>query len=131
MARIEWVHARLLQWAAWKASRDAKQSGFPKVNVIGRWWEPPNGREAQAFIPIDDTEAFATEQAVRGLDTRLQETVEQHYIASGSMSDDARALGCSISTVHARIEEAHRKLREAFDQRDPNRTPDKPGFYQL
>jgi DNA-directed RNA polymerase specialized sigma24 family protein len=128
MARIEWVEQRLQLWARWRSQRGAGQSGFARTNILARWWRPPNNREAEAHIPVDEVEAFATDQAVRELDVHLRDTIEQVYLGSGSVGDDAARLGCSVSTVHARISTAHKRLRVSLDTRDPQRTPDTPGF---
>ncbi len=129
MARIEWVHERLHRWAIWKTARSGRQGGFPKSNVIARWWQPPNNREPEAHVPIDDAEAWATDKAVQALDDVHRRTLECFYLETASTTAVAKTLCAPISTIKARIATAHRKLREALDENvRAGRAPALPSF---
>ncbi len=114
MARIEWVEERLLNWARWISRKKDRGQGYPTQNVLARFWMGGRYREAEAHIPINDVEAFATHKAIEQLPAHLRDTVHQVYLTDGSVTDDAATLGCAVSTVHARVEEAHRRLNEAL-----------------
>lgn len=117
MAKIDWIEKRLENWARWRLKRSANALGFPKQNVLARFWSPPRNREAVAILPVDENEAWTLEQCIGALPLVLKQTVEQRYLTTGSVTDDANALGCGVSTVHARIEDAHRRLAEALNVR--------------
>lgn len=112
MARIERIDRQLENWARWRLERDARTVGFPRRNILAMFWQPPRHREAVAIIPIDEAEAWTMEQCVQRLAPVLRKTVVQCYLTTGSVADDAMALGCATSTVHMRIEQAHRLLQE-------------------
>jgi len=117
MAKIEWIERRLENWARWRLKRSGHALGFPKQNVLARFWQPPRYREAVAILPVDEAEAWTMEQCIGGLPAILKDTVEQRYLTTGTVTDDAKALRCGVSTVHARIEDAHRLLAEALNAR--------------
>ena len=116
MAKLEWIERRLGNWVRWRTQADRRSGGYPKANILARWKEgwQTRGREAVAYVPINDAEAWATDKAIKALPTYLRETVEQCYLQSCSVTEDAVALGCSVSTVHARVSEANAQLAAAL-----------------
>jgi len=118
MAKSDYVEQRLLNWALWKM-RPGGRLGHAAVN-----WSsldtPTGSGYREAAIPVSDCEAADTDAAIKQLPKHLQETVHEHYCGKHTdIPNQARLLGCSVSTVHARIDHAHRLLAAHFrDKRD-------------
>lgn len=108
MARLPDIERRLLNWARWKIGCTSGGLGYAATAMRER--VDGEGYDAQAHIPTVDTEAEQTEQAVQALDGRLRMTVETFYIDGGSERKKLAKLCCSKTTLHARIDEAHRAL---------------------
>jgi hypothetical protein len=114
MAKIDVIELRLLNWARWKM-RSGGMLNYAGVNYqsVGS-----SSGYREAVIPIVDCEADETEAAIQQLDVRLRDTITVHY--TGNFIDaayQAKTLGCAVSTLHARISEAHRKLFDYFEAR--------------
>lgn len=115
MPRIDWVEARLVNWARWKLGRSEGGISFsraqPGVLRGGSGY-------ATASVPILDAEAADTDDAVMQLyPGGLRLTVIEVYCGRGGMDDHARELACSVSTIHARIVQAHEQLAEHWRAR--------------
>jgi len=108
MARLPDIERRLLNWARWKIGCTSGGLGYASVAIVERI--DLKGWDSQAHIPTVDTEAEQTEQAVQALDGRLRMTVVTFYIDGGSERKKLAKLCCSKTTLHARIDEAHRAL---------------------
>jgi hypothetical protein len=121
MARIEDIERRLLNWARWKAGGRSGGLGYSAINlqaaVVG------GGRDGyrEATIPTNDCEADETDQAVLALPSELRRTVEVVYVEGGGMAQKARRLCCAEPTVHARIDQAHRKISRWLADQDASR----------
>ena len=115
MAKIEAIERRLENWARWKM----RAGGH--LNYAGVNWETlGDGRSGyrEAVIPIDDCEAADTDAAIQLLPRHLQDTLTEHYTGEhADIPSQAKKLGCAVSTVHARIEDAHRRLSQHFHER--------------
>ena len=66
MARIEWVKARLDNWARWVTQRQVGGSGYPKQAAFARGARSPQSTDSM-MVPIDDIEASRTHAAVESL----------------------------------------------------------------
>lgn len=112
MARIEDIERRLLNWARWRLGATRSPLGYAQAQfgerVDGEGWDAP------AVIPTVDAEAAETDRAVGALDSRLRRTVEVAYLHGGGIARKLQMLACSRATLHARIDEAHRKLSGWF-----------------
>lgn len=53
-----------------------------------------------------------THAAVSALSMRLANTVVVHYLLRLSLAEQAERLSCQVSTVHARLEQAHREIAQ-------------------
>lgn len=119
MAKIDYIEHRLLNWARWKM----RQGG--SLNYAGINWDF-EGRSGyrEAVIPINDCEAADTDEAIHKLPQHLQETLVEHYTGETvDIPSQAERLGCGVSTVHARIDEAHQRLATYYRMRaDADRT---------
>lgn len=108
MAKIEYVEHRLRNWALWKAGRSlhagagAAQDGMPR--------EP----WADAPLPVCDPEAVETEQAVQALPEVLCRTIVVHYLGGGNERRRLELLDIGKTTLHERIDAAHRHLANWF-----------------
>jgi len=119
MARIEWVRLRLNNWALWKERESSGGLGWSTQSVL---LSEPGGRDGyrESIVPVDDVDAGLTNTAVESLKpTRghLYETLQLMYPKGKGVVEAARILGCAHSTIHARLEEADRALREWFNAR--------------
>lgn len=116
MARIEWVHFRLLNWSRWLLTQGMGPLGFARSEpsqAVGGDPQP----WAEAPVPTNAIEASETHDAVQLLPGELRATVVQYYTGKGTETDHMRKLYCSRATLHARIERAHKLLGEHFEVR--------------
>jgi hypothetical protein len=130
VARIEWVKARLDNWARWVTQRDSGGTGYPKQSAFARAAGSATSTDT-AVIPIDDIDASRTHDVVERLHWERQElwlTLQCHYIGSPwakanrrrPMSTDEAAGLMSITrrTVQARLELADAVLAGMLQQRE-------------
>lgn len=117
MARLEDVERRLLNWARWVHMQGSDGAlGYAEVRLGG---DGVGQRAAyrEASIPVIECEAAETDQAVKALPGELRATVVTVYTASGTRTDHLRVLHISLSTLKARIGEAHRLMSRYFADR--------------
>lgn len=65
MARIEWVRARLENWARWCAQQENSGLGYPTQTAFARLGG--KGSRSEVALPILSLEAAETDQAVKSL----------------------------------------------------------------
>lgn len=109
MARDERMDALLREWAQWVDSGDG--SGFSTMSVLHPDWTPPGGGLLPTLKVAKRTGVEATHGAVGKLSLRLRNTLVVHYVLKLPVERQAERLGCEVSTVHARVADAHRQLR--------------------
>ncbi|WP_418132511.1 antiterminator Q family protein [Variovorax sp. 375MFSha3.1] len=117
MARIEWVKARLENWAMWKARGEAGGLGWSSQSAF---LNEPAGGYRQSRIPIDEVDASVTDQAVESLkETRpsLYQVLQCVHARGVGVKATARALECSESNVKALLDAADRVLGVWFTER--------------
>lgn len=114
MARIEWVDARLWNWARWKHGARSGGLGYASVNMSGVL----SDRNPEPRIPINDDEACTTEAALKTLLPEVQRVVEEYYLRPGPVETIARDLGIGLSTLHARMDRAHRGIAQWIGERE-------------
>ncbi|QHI99349.1 hypothetical protein GT347_16010 [Xylophilus rhododendri] len=112
MARIEWMHNRLQNWALWAARERGGGLGFSTQSVLLR---DVTGSEArESWVPVDEVEAGITDRAVSSLaepHPELHETLVHFYIHQlSAIGIVAAGSAASVSTVHSRLANADRKL---------------------
>lgn len=61
------VDRRLRFWALWRAVGDDPGIGYPRTNILGRYYRPPAGDVWDGVAPVDWSEAEDTDEAVRAL----------------------------------------------------------------
>lgn len=114
MARLDWIEARLVNWARWRAMRGgAGGLGYAAVRLSAA--NAGRGGYLSASVPVLDVEAHETDDAVRLLHPGgLRLTVTEVYCGAGGLRDKARRLCCSEGEIHRRVGQAHTQLAEHF-----------------
>lgn len=118
MARIEWVHHRLLNWQRWHTSMSSGGLGYGTQSVFLSL--PSDGNAQEARIPIDDVEGSLTHEAVTSLKPaygHLHDLLHRYYLGGYGIKDTARILCCAESTVHANLARADLLLAAWFSER--------------
>lgn len=110
MARDPRIESLLVEWGQY-VNLGGECSGFPSINVLSADWSPPSPGTTPTLKVASHSRAKQTHRAIGFLSIRLANTLVVHYCMRLSVEDQAERLGCEISTVHARIESAHRQLR--------------------
>ena len=116
MAKDRDMERRMLNWVRWREGSCSIGLGYGSASI----W---NGirvdgqRCRESVIPTDAVEAELTDQAVASLPAYLTATVEVYYLSDEGLAHKALVLGCGVSTVHARIADAHRKIAAWFSDR--------------
>ena len=117
MARIEWIKLRLNNWALWKARDAGGGLGFATRSALLR---EPSGGYRESIIPIDETDASLTNQAVESLKparTHLWDTLQCIYIKDTGIKGAALRLGKAESTIKAQLGQADHALSAWFGER--------------
>ena len=112
MARIDAIEARLVRWAQHLVVGDG--SGFPTMCVLHPQWQPPAPGQTPTMKVSHATDARETHRAIGLLSMRLANTLVVHYVLKLPLAEQAARLGCTPSTVIARIDLAHRLLQGHF-----------------
>lgn len=113
MARDAEIERRLQEWAQW-ITLGRRGDGFPVTNVLHESWLPPAPGTTPTMKVGTGNEARnrETHRAVGSLSVRLANTVVVHYCQRLPIAQQASRLQCGLSTIHARIDEAHRRIRQ-------------------
>lgn len=110
MARLEWVDARLQNWARWKIGHGVGGLGYASVRVDVERVDRSSGYDAPIVVPTSDAEAMVTDQAVMALPSDLRRTVEVMYVHPGSIATKLKLLAVTRPTLYARLERADRAI---------------------
>jgi hypothetical protein len=117
MARIDWIDARLNNWARWRIGGRSGGLGYSHVQL-----EAPvvdgGGYDTPAIIPVDDAEASITDQAVMTLPSELRRTVEVMYVHPGGVATKLELLAIARPTLYARLDAADRLIASWLGDRD-------------
>lgn len=107
---IDRIHTRLQAWATWRTVGDG--SGYSTVNTLHESWSPPTpGRTPTLKTSGGNAEVLRTDAAVRQLSERMQSTVWLVYCRPAMpRAEMAGLLGCAVTTITGRIDEAHRRV---------------------
>lgn len=124
MARIQWVALRLNNWALYKAAETSGGLGFKTSSAY--LTVKVDGGYRDSAIPVDETDAAVTDLAVESMRVGrayLVDTLYCCYITHPAYNDaaprtrQAQVLGCAVSTVASRLDEADRALQSWFANR--------------
>jgi len=111
------IDVRLREWAQWVSTGGAS-GGFPSVNVLHSSWHPGTsvGRLPVMQSGSRHERERRTHEAIAALSVRLSDTLVQHYVKRGTCDQQAQALGCKLSTLHARLRQARHQVGEWLKQ---------------
>lgn len=109
MARDEYIHRLLLNWARWKAGACDVGLGYGG-GIFGVVRTEDRYREA--VIPTIALEAEHTDRAVAQLERDLQLTIDALYLRGLGDKAAAERLHVAVATVKERLGRAHRKIAE-------------------
>lgn len=123
MARIEWMHTRLMNWARWKGGELSGGLGFASVSYDDG---TTTSGYREAVIPVDACDASDTDQAVARLPGPMRAAVNVKYL--GKLDPSSRAerwanterdqldrLACSRATLYARLDAADKLLAQDLE----------------
>lgn len=111
MARDEYIHHQLLNWARWKAGACMGGLGYSRSH-FGDVVDESGYRES--VIPTIALDAEQMDRAVATLDADLQATIEAVYVHAMPWQKSADRLHVALATVKERTWRAHRKLAVAL-----------------
>lgn len=118
MARIDWVVAKLNNWALWVQTEASGGSGYPTQSVLLA--NPVDTtREIDLRGTVDNVEALLTDKAVSSLrveHAQIHRTLVCVYIEDQGIPGTAAQLGRVISTVHVNLTRADELLRSWFNR---------------
>jgi DNA-directed RNA polymerase specialized sigma24 family protein len=104
------IEARLQRWAQYVTVGDG--SGYATISTLHEDWTPPSPGMTPALKASTASDVRQTHRAIAQLSMRLRNTLVVHYCMRLPVEEQAQRLDCSRSTVHARVFDAHGKLRE-------------------
>lgn len=119
MQRIEWVVAKLNDWAVWRITGQTRVGGYScPVYNIERVSQTDDVRAGmRRFDPNEDASALETDRAIAALPTDLNATVVFAYTYDGGPELTAKRLGITRATLHRRLCQADIRIAEWFDLR--------------
>lgn len=110
------MERRMLNWVRWREGACSIGLGYGSASIWNRIKVDGQGYR-EAVIPTDAVEAEQTERAVEALPAYLRATVHVYYLTDEPMERKAASLACGVSTVHARVADAHRRIVAWFSDR--------------
>lgn len=115
MAKIDWVEAALVRWAAAVVEGGGDGSGYPVMSVLHPEWSPPSPGQTPTLKTVRSSGDVRRVHAAIGLLTlRQRNTVVVHYCRRLSLAEQGALLGCEADTVTKRVGEIHRTLASAL-----------------
>lgn len=116
MARVEWVKARLENWALWHERGRGGGLGWATQSVLlSLGVGSSNTREVR--LPVDEIEASETDKAVSGLvktHPHLHRTLTLYYLDGLGIVETARRMSRAESTIKAQLAQADHLLAAVF-----------------
>lgn len=130
MARIDWVVAKLNNWALWAERQKAGGLGFAPSSVLLAA-AASRDQERVVRLPVDEIAAGVTDQAVSSLKPvhpHLHTTLVLIYLKGVGVNEAARDQFCEPSTIYRRLERCDVLLREWFNARAERQAEAKKSF---
>ena len=117
MQRIEWVAARLDDWAVWRITGQTRTGGYasPAYNVERVSQTDDVRAGMRRFDPGEDCAALEVDQAIASLPEELYRTVLMFYTYDGGTDLVALRLRITRATLHRRLCQADIRIAEWFD----------------
>lgn len=117
MGKDDRIEALLVDWAQWLTVGDG--SGYATMSVLHEDWTPPTPGLTPTMKTAHPQRARRLHMLIVSmLSDRLQQTLVVHYCQRLPLVEQAERLDCKVSTVHARVEFAHRELRRLIIHTD-------------
>lgn len=119
MARIEWVRAKLDNWARWVLQRSLGGSGYPKCTPFAREMGASASTET-SMIPIDDIDASRTHEVIESMrvaHSGLWLAVQCHYVGDPQVRA-ARRRPMSCSEIGRRMSIGERAVQRRLEDAD-------------
>jgi hypothetical protein len=114
MERLQWVHQRFEAWALWLSTGSGYGGGFMfDPNRVDQTADVRMG--LRNTDPLFDSSALETDMAIAQLPPDLKRAVIAAYRWEGSMQGIAQKLGCTRATLHTRLCNADRRVRDWLD----------------
>ena len=115
MAKIDWVEAALVRWAA-VVVEGKDGSGYPSMSVLHEDWSPPSPGQTPTLKVVRGTsDVRRTHAALLQLTQRQRNTVAVHYCRRLPLVEQGAVLGCEGKTVLERVGVIHRALARLLD----------------
>lgn len=118
MARIDWVVAKLNNWALWVQAEASGGSGYATQSVLLS--EPVDrSREIDLRCTIDNTEALLTDKAVSSLradHAQIHRTLVCIYVEDRGVPGTAAQLNRAVSAVYLSLTRGDELLRAWFNR---------------
>ena len=118
MARIDWVVAKLNNWALWVQTEASGGSGYPTQSVLLA--NPVDTtREIDMRGTIDNVEALVTDKAVSSLrvdHAQIHRTLVCIYIEDRGVPGTAAQLNRAVSAVYLSLTRGDELLRNWFNK---------------
>lgn len=115
MERIQWVHKRFEGWAVWTMSGTG--GGLPRTYDPNRVDQTDDVRAGwRNSDPAFDASALEIDRAIAQLPPELKRAVVAAYRWEGGMAVVAQTLGITTRTLHNRLCNADRRVRDWFDR---------------
>jgi len=115
MARIDWVEARLVEWACWAKGGNA--TGYSAMSPLHQDWMPPAPgttptlKTAPASSRARETHRQLLQAIEQGvLSARQADTLVVVYVMAVPVADQVLRLGCQADTIGARVRAIHALL---------------------
>lgn len=118
MARIEWVRARLENWARWCAQQENSGLGYPTQAAFARLGG--KGTRAEVALPILSLEAAETDQAVKSLQftqSHLYQMLTLLYARGLPRHQVAIRMCRAESTIKRQLEDADHAIARWLQDR--------------
>jgi hypothetical protein len=118
MARIDWVVAKLNNWALWVQAEASGGGGYPTQSVLLA--NPVDTtREIDMRSTVDNVEALLTDKAVSSLrvdHAQIHRTLVCIYIEDRGVPGTAAQISRSVPRVHHNLERGDELLRNWFNR---------------
>lgn len=111
MARIDYIRARLENWARWSQQSAAGALGYPKQSTFMRL--VPSGGRSESIVPVNDLDASETNDAVNALrftQSHLYMVLLLTYAKGFPRHAVAQRMGRAESTISRNLEDADRAI---------------------
>lgn len=119
MARLKHIQRRLENWAIWSSRGASGGRGFATRSVLAsEVWS--RGSYNHVAIPVEDEEAWATDQAVTALKLgkgHLFKTIDFIYLKDLGIKETAQRMERKPSTIKAQLEQADHAIAAWLEAR--------------